>query len=418
MSKNLLICTVGGAPEPIVASILAHRPERVLFVASTETKGSVDERIVPSLADHEMQFALDAGRFDFFILPNAQDFSACVSELRTVHTRYVQPWIQRGTDFKVIVDFTGGTKCMTAALALSARRWDCTFSYVGGTERSKDGVGIVISGREQIIHNANPWAAFGFDAADQAVLLFNHGDLTAAARILDHAKRQAGETVKRGLNTLQQLCEAYDLWDRFQHQNARTRLQNVLRAPNDLHAWFPASASQLIRTIEQHVTTLSRLPGDSDSFLRDLLANAERCAKCGRFDDAVGRLYRVCEAAAQFRLKEIGLSDSSDGKVVFDRIPESLRAEFEHRQEDAVVRMGLQDDYAILGAVDDPLGRTFVELGLNDREESPLNDRNSSILAHGQSPLSEKGYQKLLAPLLKLLDIQPDDLCRFPVLSA
>jgi CRISPR-associated protein (TIGR02710 family) len=309
---------------------------------------------------------------------------------------------------------------MTSALALAARRWNCQFSYVGGTERTKDGVGIVVSGREQIIHAANPWDALGFEAVEQSVLLFNHGDLGAAARLLDEAKQRAGESVKRGLNTLHQLCEAYDLWDRFQHQDARTRLQIVLKAPHDLHAWFPASAHGMIRTAEEHTRWLERLPHESRPFVCDLIGNAERCAGRGRYDDAVARLYRACEAAAQFRLAELRLTDQPDGKVPLDRVPEPLRTQWSGRAQEGqegIVSLGLQDDYALLAAVGDPLGQRFTELRLNQRDQSPLNDRNNSILAHGQASLSNRGYTKLLQILLQLLELQSDDLPRFPELK-
>jgi CRISPR-associated protein (TIGR02710 family) len=418
MSENtLLICTVGGAPEPIVASILAHRPQRIVFAASPETKSTVAERIGPALAAHESPFVLEPGRFDFAEVSNAQSFAQCVREMRDTHVRHVQPWLERGADYQVIVDFTGGTKCMTSALALAARRWNCRFSYVGGTERTKDGVGIVVSGREQIIHGANPWDALGFEAVDQAVLLFNHGDLGAAARLLDEAKQRAGESVKRGLNTLHQLCEAYDLWDRFQHRDGRTRLQNVLKAPSDLLVWFPTSAHGLIRAAESHVQWLDRLPHQSRPFVCDLLGNADRCADRGRYDDAVARLYRVCEAAAQFRLSELQLTEKPDGKILHERVPEPLRTEWAGRVKQGSVTLGLQDDYSLLAAVNDPLGRRFGELALNERDRSPLNDRNNSILAHGQSPLSKRSYANLRDVLLQLLQLQPDEVPQFPVLN-
>jgi CRISPR-associated protein (TIGR02710 family) len=216
---------------------------------------------------------------------------------------------------------------------------------------------------------------------------------------------------------LQQLCEAYDLWDRFQHQDARTRLQNVLKAPHDLHAWFPASAHGMIRTAEDYARWLERLPHDPRPFVCDLIGNAERCAARGRYDDAVARLYRACEAAAQFRLNDLGLADHPNGKVPLDRVPEPLRTQWSGRAQEGIVSLGLQDNYALLAALGDPLGQRFIDLRLNQREQSPLNDRNNSILAHGQSPLSNKSYTKLFQVLLQLLEMTPDDLPRFPELK-
>jgi CRISPR-associated protein (TIGR02710 family) len=417
MSYQLLICTVGGAPEPIVASVLAHRPERLIFVVSRDTRSSVAESISPKLAAHETPFALEPGRYDFVELSDAQDFGQCVRELRGAQARHVAPWLARGGEFCVTVDFTGGTKCMTSALALVARRWNCRFSHVGGTQRTKEGVGIVVSGKEQVIHSANPWDALGYEAVEQAVVLFNHGDLAAAARVVETAKQRAGESVKRGLNTLHQLCEGYDLWDRFQHRDARSRFANVLKAPHDLLAWFPSSSHKLIRTVESHVKWIERLPHESQPFLSDLIANADRCAGRRRFDDSVARLYRACEAAAQFQLVEHKLADRPDGKVALDRLPDPFRTDWAARATDGVVMLRLQDDYALLAAIDAPLGRRFLELQLHSRHQSPLTERNGSILAHGQSPISSRGYDLLRSAIGALLDLKANALPQFPVLE-
>ena len=54
-----------------------------------------------------------------------------------------------------------------------------------------------------------------------------------------------------------------------------------------------------------------------------------------------------------------------------------------------------QDDYALLQAHGDDSGRLFHEIGLDNREKSPLTARNQSILAHGFDPVSDKVYQSL-----------------------
>ena len=82
------------------------------------------------------------------------------------------------TGDEITIDFTGGTKPMTAGLVLASTGDKYTdsynYSYVGSKMsenaevRNKDGVGIVISGHEQIKPQKDPYDTY-------AVLEFNRG---------------------------------------------------------------------------------------------------------------------------------------------------------------------------------------------------------------------------------------------------
>jgi hypothetical protein len=73
---TLLICTVGGSPEPIVAALKQWRPVRVRFVHTPGTKGQVAE-IVPKAREEGVD--LDAGRYDLLQLPDEQDLRGASS---------------------------------------------------------------------------------------------------------------------------------------------------------------------------------------------------------------------------------------------------------------------------------------------------------------------------------------------------
>ena len=144
---TLLVCTVGGSAEPIVATLKRWNPVRIQFVPTSETREQIETRILPMARSEGV--SIDPGRYDVVQLPDGQDFATCVNTLRLLQP-VVDEWLSRGEKYQVVADFTGGTKCMSAALALQAHRWRCVFSYVGGSERSKDGVGVVVSGKEQV----------------------------------------------------------------------------------------------------------------------------------------------------------------------------------------------------------------------------------------------------------------------------
>jgi len=423
----LLICTVGGSPEPLVRTLLHWRPARVIFLPSEQTGSHVD--IVLRDYAKAAGAALSPGQYEIRAVSDAEDYLDCVRSFRGLNAE-VHSWlIRQGGDYRVVVDFTAGTKCMSAALALVARPWRCTFSYVGGARRTKDGVGVVETGTERVVHSVNPWDALGYQAVEDAVTVFNYGQYGAAAQLLDGALRRAGAAhIRRELATLKSAVEAYAAWDRFDHKRAAQCFADALKNRNDLSALFPDAAVTLTARLERHcdrVTTLANESEPTMAWVLDLLDNARRRACEQRFDDAVARLYRVIEALAQVRLRERhGIA--STGAVTLDQLPASLREEWANRGRDGrTFMLGLQDAYRVLKEFGDELGIAFFSSGLGvdygspDSQVSPLIARNQSILAHGFVPVGENTYKQLYTSTMKLIsaygrdtpeaNLQPDD---------
>lgn len=397
-----LICSVGGTAVPVVASLRHWKPAKVLFIVSEMTRPIVDT-VLREYAD-STGGRLSAGCFDFIEIKDPEGLASVVDTLRSV-TRTVHEWKARGDQYSVATDFTGGTKCMSAGLALVARRWPCEFSYVGGSRQSKDGVGIVETGSEVVKSWGNPWNVLGYQAVEDAVSAFNEGRYAAAEAQLDVSIRAVDSAqVKRTLNALKWTMTAFAAWDRFEHKTASTAFSNALNAGNDLSPIF-TDASGLISAIQCH-RDLCRKLSESDVptwlLVDDLIANASRRGQEQRFDDAVARLYRACEAIAQVRLRE-GWQIESTSSVPIDKLPEALRAQWAPvTAVDGSVRIALQDAYRLLSELGDEWGSRFATLGLADPIRSPLSIRNSSILAHGFQPVSKTGYDQLQVSVCKL----------------
>jgi len=415
--STLLICTVGGSPEPVIAAIKHWRPVRIRFVHSPQTRDDVDGKIIPKAREEGVD--LDAGRYDLLELPDGQNLASCLDHLRQL-TPVVSDWASRGTSFRVIVDFTGGTKCMSAAISIQAIRWPCTYSYVGGTERTKDGVGAVVSGAERIVQQANPWDALGHQAVEDFLLLFDQRAFLAAAKVAaETMKRVSRSDRKRELASLEQLAKALDAWDRFDHSTSKNVLETVAKSANDLRAVLgPVTGDRALTgaaQLAEHLGQLGRAPPPSRLHVLDLLANAGRRKDEGRFDDAVARLYRAIEVIAQLALRE-GHGIESTGKVPLARVPEPLRATWATKANEGVVALGLQDAYGLLAALGDPVSTKFQKLGLGGRE-SPLVARNQSILAHGFERVSKALFDKLWTSALSLAGVAAASLPSFPTLA-
>ncbi len=417
----LLVCTVGGAPEPLIRSILAEpRPDKVLFVCSGDTFPLIQKEILPKVAEAGLN--LGPAQHDDFELSDPQALDVCVREIASWLTPQIQRW-RSCPGGKVIVDLTGGTKVMSIALAFVARRWQCTFRYIGGTQRERrpSGPGAVVTGAEEVIHSHNPLDLLGYQLAEDALTLANAGNYAAAQSQLEQGGRSpADPCVRRSLQTLAQLLKVLALWDQFQHSDAARALAAVEKNRNDLGYFLDDASCRAVENSlgswKERLEILAK-GRPSRELIEDLLANAERRARESRYDDAVARLYRAVEAMAQWPLAERhGIADT--GAVPPDKIPERLRSELRPR-DDGAFELGLQNAYRLLEALGDPLSARFRHLNLHHPQQSPLAERNQSILAHGWKPVSSQGCEALWKKVLELaseLGISEQNLTRFPEL--
>lgn len=415
--SRLLLCTVGGSPEPVVAALKQWRPSRVRFIHTPQTKADIEAKIVPKAREEGLD--LDPGRYDLTELPDGQDLASCLDHLRRLAPDVIG-WSERGTDFEVVVDFTGGTKCMSAAISIQASRWPCVFSYVGGRERTKDGVGIVVSGAEIIRHQTNPWDALGHRAVEEFVVLFDQHAFLAAANLASETMRRVTlPSRKRELAVLEQLAKALDAWDRFDHATSKNLLDNVAKSANDLGgALGRTGADRLLAslgTLAAHLGALCDASPPSRHHVLDLVANARRRKDEGRVDDAVARLYRATEAIAQVLLKEDHGIESTE-KVPVERVPDTLRPGWASRVAEGEISLGLQDAYKLMSALGNPAGRRFSDAGLAG-EKSPLVARNRSILAHGFERVSDQVFNQLWSSVLSVADLQESALPIVPKLA-
>jgi CRISPR-associated protein (TIGR02710 family) len=433
MQQVLLVCTVGGAPEPIVASILACDPARVVFVCSSDSKRSLKAHagdpggkgILAALEDRGKAF--DSGRYEVIELASAQDLERCVETIHRGVTPEVDRWIRRGEGHDVVVDITGGTKCMTLALGLMTRIWPCRLQYVGGTERTKGGVGVVVSGREQIVHFQEPWNSLGYQVVDDARVVFDSGNPGAAAALAAARRNQApGGPMKAALSAWTHLLDGFAHWERFDH-GAAARSFRLFLAQRNLLAQLltQAQVEALAVEGERALASLAGLEGNaraSRAFVLDLLGNAHRRLSERRYCDSVARAYRAVEAIAQWRLADFhGIA--STGAVSMEFVPEPLRTEWSAAAENGYLKLGLQDAYRLLESLGDPVGCRFEssELSAIPAEgppKSPLTARNASYLAHGFQPAPETVAQALVDAALMLLEASIRDLPRFPKLQA
>lgn len=402
MSGAMLI-TVGGTKEPIIKSILRHKPDFVSFFASHDTTDNVSEiRRVVKRAGLSLKSELT-------LADNVNDLLHCHEKAEEAVKRVKSKGYQSGD---VIVDYTGGTKNMSVALALAAITHGFSFSYVGGEVRTKKGIGIVKKGHEAIYRSVNPWDFLAVEEMKKIATLFNTYQFKAAKSVIDGLvdKNVRGKSIFKKLGIL---IEGYYMWDLFRHKDAlkfvtRARIDELVEADNGV-------INKIARATKAQVEVLQRLSNADKSPCRelilDLFSNAERRFEEKKIDDAVLRLYRTVEMIAQERLLR-GHNINTSG-ISPENIPESLKDPFScHRAKSGKYKLPFYAAYALLDALNDKLGATYKKEEPNFKKIQSA--RNGSYLAHGFDSSKEEVYEKLRDFILELEVFEVGDAIMFP----
>lgn len=211
----------------------------------------------------------------------------------------------------------------------------------------------------------------------------------------------------------------YDSWDRFRHLEASKSLYKCRKVLTALSA-EKREIKTLVKALEDNIKFLEALLSTnkpSNLYFHDLLANAKRRADLEqKFDDAVARLYRAIEVSAQAELKEIFGIETSNVKE--GSIPETLREEYLHKykdKHDSKIKIPVFASYQLLRELGSELAESFFDL--YDKEIRPLlNIRNSSILAHGLTPVDGNTFQRLFNTVMRFSGTKDEDLPKFPTL--
>lgn len=405
---TLLVATAGSAA-PVRQALAYAEPSAVVLIGSEQSWANLATASLPANVKK-------------ITLANAENFLEIVEVCRRELAPFVHEWLRSNRGGRLIADFTGGTRPMSAALTLIARRWPVVqFQYISG-QRVPGGAMLVLDHTELAVYSPNPWDALGYQAAEEAITLFDGGSPAAAFHYLLEPihRASAGET-KEALQLLAWLIDGYAAWDRFEHEESQRLFTIVSENAERLGPLFSAaSIEELRRRLTEHRAYLDLLrsaSGLTRELVLDLLANAVRRMHEQRFDDAVARLYRACEALGQLRLvQQYQIKDFRSAPVALFKgeVPAQLRGGV---KGDRVRLGGLQDIYTFLHGVGDPLGVAFKAAGLADGEQNPLTARNRSILAHGLRPLGQRDAKLLLDKVLPLANVQRANLPLFPKMS-
>jgi CRISPR-associated protein (TIGR02710 family) len=405
MPKILLI-TVGGSPQPIVTSIESLQPDRIIFICSGGSRGSVTQvtgdgrpcefRNSDGTVERKVNLStlLQLGkRFneltDLVVFSNPDD----LSEIYLAIAEKIREIQEQNPDAEILADYTGGTKTMSVALGIAALDYHATM-YLTTSGRTD----LIRVTRGERVRRA-PVTTLAVERLLSQDLpgwfgQYNYPAIVAKlGTLLQDIELPQVEQIEEYLR----LARGLDAWDRFDHAEAWQDLAGFM-SYTELRSLLlflkrvMGSRAAIAEAMDSEFCAPDLIRGHGYELVEDLLLNAERRAKLARYDDAIGRLYRALELLVQIRLwKEYAIKT---GNVDLEKLPEASRPNYQTlAASDGKIQLGLRNSYQLLTHFNhDPLGELY------QRQEQQIFDRlqirNYSILAHGLRPVTQTDYEQ------------------------
>ncbi len=435
-----LVASVGTSYEPIALNISLMKPEKVLFLYTKESSDVLDKvvevcKLPPSKYDKKQVSDVD---------------------VLDIYQEIKHSYLEWGRPEKMYIDFTGGTKAMSIAVALAGSIINVQLVYVGSNNYLKS-LRKPGPGSEELHLIANPLEVFGDLEIEKAYKLFDEYNYAGAAEILKELKRKIPDpSIRTRLENAYLLACAYEKWDALDFQPAYDSMKeladNLSRDSHTIHHMSDADVQKLKQQKEmlQKLTDIRQCILekqnekilDTNDLIHPLMAtmlqNARVREKQEKYDMATLLYYRLLEMIGQRRLYGYGLyasrMDYGKLKANPDRTPNMATDSGEANQKELgkcleMIRSeifkkkgmnflpdpaSLLDIFLLLGALKDDLfenrENTVRQL---KRIRKMVYLRNNSIFAHGLGPVGAAEY----AEFSKFVENLFRDYCRIEKLD-
>lgn len=419
---DYLIMSVGTSYEPIVLNISLLQPKRILFLYTEQTEKTLN-KIVSFLN-------LDADCYQKNLVEATESLSI-YHEIKKAYVLWNRP-------AKVYIDFTGGTKTMSAAAALAGSLIDVQLVYVGTEEYLPD-FRKPSPGSENLYYIDNPVEVFGDLELEKVFALIERYNYAGAAEKLMLLKENIPDPLNRQqINFVFLLVKVYEHWDALEFEQAAEMMEQLLRElkrdyrmhkkilmmdfQTTLHDQYRVLAQlrkipELICQKKQEEILNSR--SMMIALMFTLYGNAMRREMQEKYDMATLLLYRLLEMIEQRRLiqyrifvtkPEYGQVDYTTADSAYhDLEPKEqlqflkqrsaeLKKELFHKNERDFLPspIALLDGYLILAALGDKIseGADGKAISKLRHIRAMVSLRNNSIFAHGLGPVGKGDYNK------------------------
>ena len=330
---------------------------------------------------------------------------------------------------KLMIDFTRGTKAMSAAIVLAAVRHQVPrLRYIVGP---RDERGMVISGQETVTEVETTIATLRLKVDEAMTLMEKHAFSAVLELLPDFENSKLAESLaprdfRNEIPRLRRFANFWMAWDRLDYTQAVACTDK-----------FTESEYQELRNEISLIKFLNDEPQDSKTpnyhndmarwllyVALDLLENGYRRIKQHQFEDALLRSYRVVEMIGQLRLFEQNYDsaciDPADSNVVKFRkkLKKNNSADFGSRKYSGLEKLTATrlTTARFLKYLGDPLGQKLSDFDRQGETDISTNNRNHSILIHGLSATSSnsENLHKLYDQIKELLiEFYPERTSKF-----
>ena len=261
-------------------------PNHVVFFASSKSEHTIP--YIGELFKNDGDEFVEGEDYQIVTIEAIDDFNSCFETIESKIWDY--DFKDDKQKYQIIMDYTSGTKTMSAAMACCGMFYSKDLISVGG-DRSQ---GEVSAGTE-IINYQNLYKIYDKFALMRVRYNFNSNRFMPCIDILNFIV-----DLNIHKESFLDLCKAYYAWDNMEFENAYNHLIKVdanqiefVEIKNDIKNNLRALGN-IVRSKSENLKNCY--------ILASLINNSIRKAEEYKYDDAIARLYRSFELIAQIRL--------------------------------------------------------------------------------------------------------------------
>jgi len=418
-----MVLTLGTSYEPLVLSILALKPKKVLILYTEQSFHLLDEVIEFTKLKPTQYTATEVDSENPLLL---------YQEIKKAYEKWGRPE-------DIYVDFTGGTKSMAAGCAMAGSAIRAKLIYVPGKFLPQ--LRKPEPGTEKLFYVEDPYTVFGDIEREQAFSLFNEMDYVSSYRIFDELDKKVPNSKED--SAFKFLSKAYSAWDSLDISEARSNLSKcydiILKKGKIEKDLVLLQYREKIENQIEFLEVLEKLHCgekiDKDFvfnnigyLIANLYQNAIRREAKERYEMASLLLYRILETVEQKRLWNYGVdTENADFLKLGDSTEElrekvnALRIKIKGFNEIEYLdkKISLMAGYILLAAIGDDIIKT-KKIGQLNRLKDKTDLRNKSIFAHGYKFIDKKEYNEFKDLVVEYINLLCDfeDMNKEKLLSA
>ncbi|WP_058485143.1 TIGR02710 family CRISPR-associated CARF protein [Defluviitalea phaphyphila] len=403
-----MILSVGTSYEPLVLSLKLLNPNKVLFLYTEKTEEKIDKIL------------------EFVNLKASQFNKEKVEETNSliIYQKIKKVYLEWGKPEKIYVDFTGGTKAMSAATAMAGAMLGAQLIYIGNKEYLKD-FRKPYPGTEFLEKVQNPYNVFGDIEEERANDLLNQHDYVGARKIFESLVDKVPDPNKKEyFYVLYLITSAYEYWDSLEFNKA---LLNMNKAIEEIEKYSLLNSKFImldkLELLRKQSEFLEIMTNNTKKIRKNnpmaillkieeilplmftVYHNAKRRSEQEKYDMASLLLYRLLEMIMQRRLVtyEIDVSRPIYNKIFKNRNELNIfkNKVIEYRKKvygkniniNLPNNITLMEGYIQLAALKDKLIYETDKIKFLKSIFNKIKIRNYNIFAHGFYSLTQEEYK-------------------------